>query len=222
MNVSVKQIQKLDKLAIEKYGVPSIALMENAGRATAQVILQRLRKLRSAKNKVCVVCGVGNNAGDGFVVARHLNNAGVKIDILFIGIEKQFKRDARINYQILKKVKHEIQEGCPAFPENYFSKFDFVVDAIFGVGLNRLIGEPFRSVIEIINQDAKRIVSIDVPSGLDGTTGEIYGTCIKADVTVTFSFAKQGMFKKMGPRHVGKVVVVDIGIPKVIKESIRS
>ena len=97
-------------------------------------------------------------------------------------------------------------------------KADVVVDAIFGVGLNRKIDEPIRSLIEAVNTHAKRIVAVDIPSGLDGTTGKIYGVCVKADTTVTFSFPKKGLGINEGPRNTGKVVVVDIGIPKKLKD----
>ncbi len=210
--VTVKEIQKLDKNAIQKVGISSLVLMENAGRSIAQEILKRLKGQQ--KKVVCVVCGLGNNAGDGFVAARHLLSAGIKTKIFLIGRESDLKNDAAVNCQILKKA------GVPIFSvmqwdgilKRNLSQADVVVDAIFGVGLNRDIEEPFKSIIVKINQAAKNIVSADVPSGLDGTTGEIYGVCVKADVTVTFSFAKKGFFKNEGPKHVGKIVVADIGI----------
>lgn len=215
--VTVKQIQKLDKIAIERYGVPSIALMENAGRAVAMEVLQRLSKRRHRLH-VCIVCGVGNNAGDGFVAARHLMNAGVLPKIFLVGRGNQLKHDARLNYQILKKIKYPVSEIGHVLLHSFEGALkgaDIVVDAIFGVGLNRNIESPFKEIIEIMNRTAKKVVAVDVPSGLDGTTGKIYGACIKAHTTVTFSFAKRGFFIRYGPRHTGKIVVVDIGIPKL-------
>ena len=218
--VSVKQIQNLDKIAIEKIGVPSLSLMENAGRGVAYEVIRQLKGRR--KPSVSVICGLGNNAGDGFVVARHLINAGVKTKIFLICKGKSLKTDAAVNYQILKRLRYPIIEiGTDRdLSLRDLSKADIVVDAIFGVGLNREVLDPFRCVIETINKNARRIVSIDTPSGLDGTTGKIYGVCIKANTTVTFSFVKKGFLINQGPKHTGRVIVIDIGIPVKLKKRI--
>ncbi|MBI5023621.1 MAG: NAD(P)H-hydrate epimerase [Candidatus Omnitrophica bacterium] len=210
--ITVRQIQKLDKTAIERYGIPSLVLMENAGRAVAEEVKRYLRRKR--RPRVCVVCGLGNNAGDGFVAARHLTNAGIPTKIFLVGKASQLKHDAAVNYRILKRMKCPIQEaGTGRGLSLRDIDADVVVDAIFGVGLDREIEEPFRGVIETINRAAKYVVAVDIPSGLDGTTGAIYGVCVKADRTMTFSFPKKGFLKGHGPRYVGKIVVVDIGIP---------
>lgn len=216
--VTVSQIQKLDKTAIEKVGIPSIVLMENAGRAVAEEVEKSLRGKRNGV--VCIVCGLGNNAGDGFVAARYLIDAGINVKIFLIGEGRQLKHDAAVNYQILKKLRYPISEcgggkSCVFLDSlsQYIARADVVVDAIFGVGLNREIGQPFRGVIETINRKAKYVVAVDIPSGLDGTTGAMYGACVRADKTVAFSFAKKGFSKNYGPQHVGKVVIADIGIP---------
>lgn len=219
---TVAEIQRIDKIAIEKIGIPSVVLMENAGRAVAREVQRVLKGKR--RPRVCVVCGLGNNAGDGFVAARYLRSVGTGTKIFLIGEGRQLKHDAAVNYQILKKIKYPIIECrgtkfcAPAETIAHdIARADIVVDAIFGVGLNRQIEEPFRGVMETINREAKYVVSVDIPSGLDGTTGKVYGTCIKADVTVTFSFAKRGFFLKEGPAHAGRIVVADIGIPKELK-----
>lgn len=219
-SVTVKEIQKLDKIAIEQYGVPSLVLMENAGRSVTDEILKRIKKVKSPK--VCIICGLGNNAGDGFVIARHLINAGVRTSIFLIGKAAKLKADAAVNYKILKKSKHPITEtgDTDLCFIRIIQKSDLIVDAIFGVGLNRDIQDPFRSIIEAINQAGKKVIAVDVPSGLDGSTGKIYGACIKADVTVTFSIAKKGFFKGEGPKYTGKVIVIDIGIPLVLLKEI--
>lgn len=219
--VSVQQIQELDRMAIEDYGIPSIVLMENAGRQVALEVIRQLKKIK--KPSVCVVCGLGNNAGDGFVAARHLINRGIKTRVFLAGRGKFLKDDAAVNYQILKKLKCPIRE-FQRLDWTVISRIavaDVVVDAVFGVGLNREVTGFFRAVIEAINQKAKCVVSVDIPSGLDGTTGEIYGVCVRATTTVAFSFAKKGFFCRQGPRHVGKVVVADIDIPlQIIKKVI--
>ncbi|MCK5581273.1 MAG: NAD(P)H-hydrate epimerase [Candidatus Omnitrophica bacterium] len=216
--VMVKQIQKLDDIAINQYGVPSLALMENAGKSVAQEAIRMVAKKK--RPCVCVVCGLGNNAGDGFVVARHLINAGIEPKIFLIGKVAKLKNDALVNCRILKKCRYPIKEAqkvTPAFKKE-LQKADLIVDAIFGVGLNREVGVPFKSFIEAVNDSKKPVLAVDAPSGLDGTTGKIYGVCVKAKKTVTFSFAKKGFYKAHGPEVIGKVVVVDIGIPKRLKE----
>lgn len=212
--VSVQQIQNLDRIAIEQYGIPSLVLMENAGWAVADEVFKLLKHPR--QDKVYIFCGLGNNAGDGFVAARHLIDRSVKTRIFIVGEAGHLKSDALVNYQILKRLNcpvQEIQKVDQAFLKD-IRKAEIIVDAIFGLGLNREITGPFRAVIEALNRSQKRIVAVDIPSGLDGTTGKIYGVCVKAHRTVTFSFIKKGFLEKEGPKHVGKVVVADIGIPE--------
>ena len=212
--VTVKQIQNLDKIAIEKIGIPSLVLMENAGRSVADEVVKQVRKVK--KPCACIICGLGNNAGDGFVVARHLINEGIRTKIFLVGKGSQLKADAAVNYRILKNLKYSVKEIHRV--NNSFladiASADAVVDAVFGVGLNREVLDPFRGIIEAINEKAQKVISVDTPSGIDGTSGKVYGVCVKADVTVTFSFIKKGFLKGQGPKYVGKVIVVDIGIPR--------
>lgn len=211
--VTVRQIQNLDKMVIEEYGIPSVVLMENAGRCVALEIIALLKKKKSPF--VSVFCGLGNNAGDGFVVARHLMGAGIKIKVFIVGKAEQLKADAALNCRILKKLRCPVKEINTVKEKAVRDAFkaDIIVDAIFGVGLNREIFEPFSGVINELNKKAKYIVAVDIPSGLNGTTGKIHGICVKAGTTVTFSFVKKGFLKADGPGHTGKVVVADIGMP---------
>jgi NAD(P)H-hydrate epimerase len=214
--VSSKEIRALDSMAINDYGIPSLALMENAGRSVAVEVLKDIRN--KPRPRVCIVCGLGNNAGDGFVAARHLSNNDIKTSIYLIGQVKNLKQDAAVNCLILKKCGYpikEIQKVDKAFRKE-IHKAEVIVDAIFGVGLSREIKDPYKAVIEALNQSGRPIVSVDVPSGLDATTGNIYGTCIKAKKTVTFTLAKSGFFRNKGPECTGRIIVTDIGIPKII------
>jgi len=214
---SVVQAQKLDHFAISRLGIPSLVLMENAGRETAQEILKLLKKKK--RKTACIFCGTGNNGGDGFVVARHLFNAGVKVRTFLIGKPQDLKNDPAIYYQVLRKLK------CPATPIRGVSTkivkdlkhATVIVDAIFGTGLSRPIAKPFRSIIDAINRSKKKVIAVDVPSGLDATTGKILGVCVKASRTVTFAVMKKGFFIHDGPRHAGKIIVADIGIPKILE-----
>lgn len=208
------QIQELDRWAIDELGIPSIALMENAGRAVAEVVLKKLKS--KPKASVVIVCGTGNNGGDGFVVARHLLNKGLNVKIFLLGEDMWLKADAFINYRALINMGINVGsllEMTPAFKRTLGSA-DVIVDAMFGVGLNRPVQEPYYGVIKAINAQKAYVVAVDVPSGLDGTTGGIYSICVKASVTVTFSYPKKGFFKNQGPRHTGKLEIADIGIPR--------
>jgi len=211
--LTTRQIQKLDQWAIQRLGIPSLVLMENAGRAVAWEAMKTLKNKRRVK--VCIICGLGNNAGDGFVAARHLLSAHVNLQVFLIGSVSHLKQDPDINYQILKKMHFPVQEIKTINQKFQRNLHDsrLIIDAIFGVGLNRQIDDPFKSVIQSINQARKNVISVDIPSGLDGTTGQIYGVCVKASLTVTFSFIKRGFLINQGPKFVGKVKVAEIGIP---------
>lgn len=215
-------MQWLDRFAIERIGIPSLCLMENAGSKAAREIIKDIKRKKNAH--ACIFCGLGNNAGDGFVIARHLINAGVHAKVFLVGKSNGLKNDALINYRILKKCKYPVVEMAKIDKniQKEIKKADILVDALFGTGLSRVIHDPFKSVIEFLNKAKKKIIAIDIPSGLDGTTGEIYGICIKAQKTITFAYAKKGFTQKHGPEVTGKVVVLDIGIPKKLIEKIRS
>jgi NAD(P)H-hydrate epimerase len=221
MLVTVKQIQALDKIAIERIGIPSAVLMENAGRAVAQEVLRYLTKKR--RPSVCVFCGLGNNAGDGFVAARHLLVRGIRVQTFLLGDPKNLKGDAALNYRIFRKLGgpfKKIGRMTPA-AARAMAGCAVVVDALFGVGLNREIQDPFRGIIEKINAAGRAVIAVDVPSGLNATTGEVFGVCVKATRTVTFTCPKKGFFRREGPRHTGKIIVADIGIPKQLVQRIK-
>jgi hydroxyethylthiazole kinase-like uncharacterized protein yjeF len=219
--VSALEIQQLDRLAIEG-GIPSFILMENAGRGCAQLVL---RRLRLKKNKqVCIVCGTGNNGGDGFVIARYLAQAHVDVHVFVIGDKKSLKQDPAINFAILKSMHLPlyIRKRWSKEDRNKLREAEMIVDALFGIGLNRPLENSFQKVIEIMNHESQYTVSIDVPSGLNATTGKKEGACIDADQTITFTFAKQGFFINDGPGVVGRLNIIDIGIPAALKDRIKS
>lgn len=206
-------MQALDRWAIEKIGISSLALMENAGHGVAWEIYKKLKCRK--KSSVVIVCGTGNNGGDGFVAARYLFNEGLKPRIFLVGNITQLKTDALANYRVAKNLGISVKPiyGLdPAFKKSIQSA-DLIVDAIFGVGLNRPIQEPYFGIIHAINTQGSYVVAVDIPSGLDGTTGGIWGICVKANLTVTFSCLKKGFFKEHGPFYTGRHVLVDIGIP---------
>lgn len=208
--VTTEEMKLLDRMAIEEKKIPSMFLMEKAGLAIATEVGKAMEA--GKRPVVCFVCGVGNNAGDGFVAARFLMNAGIQVKIFIIGNVQNFKEDASVNYRGLKQMGCEIFETDTILPED-LQTADIVVDALFGIGIDREIKEPYKSIIDSMNAYSKFIISADIPSGLDGTTGNIWGVCVKADVTVTFHLPKQGLCQNQGPAYAGKIVVADIGIP---------
>jgi len=219
-SVTVRQIQQLDDIAIRKIGIPSVVLMENAGRSVAEEACKHLK--RHPTKRISVLCGTGNNGGDGLVVSRYLINAGMKPKIFLMGDPHDLKSDAALQYRILQNLRYPVKPLSQSNQhyQKSIQQSDFIVDAIFGVGLNREIGYPHRSLIETINRAGKFVICVDIPSGLDGTSGVIYGVCVKATLTVTFSFAKRGFFFNQGPAYVGKVIVKDIGIPRELMQRI--
>ncbi len=212
--VDSKQMKEIDRRTIEEFGVPSIVLMENAGRGAAEIALDLLSGKEN--RKVVCLCGKGNNGGDGFVCVRHLINSGVETDIFLIGEPSELKGDAKINYDILKKMNAEIkiiiEQDFKLFQEK-LKKYSLIIDAIFGIGLSGKVKDPYRSVINKLNNSGKEILAIDLPSGLDATKGSVTGGCIKAAKTVTFALPKTGFIKNKGPSHVGDLIIVDISVP---------
>jgi len=202
--VSVKEMQEMDRKAIEEMAIPSIMLMENAGQRVAEQV--------SAK-KIAIFCGTGNNGGDGFVAARHLVDKGAEVKVYIIGKKSDIKNDPKIN---LDKLELDVEEmvSRPNLEHQMFEvRPQLLIDAIFGIGLKGEVREPARSIIADLNKNNIPILSVDVPSGLDADTGKVLGVAIKATKTVTMQFAKNGFYINKGPEHVGEVIVADIGIP---------
>jgi NAD(P)H-hydrate epimerase len=219
--LSIKETQALDRIAIEECGVPSLALMENAGRSVARAAIALIPEGRTPR--ITVVCGTGNNAGDGFVAARHIHNAGYAVTVVMIGSADRLKKDPMTYYRVLEKCQFPIMEAptLDSTIQTLFTGSDVIVDAIFGVGLNRPIESPHKEFIEWINASPARVISVDIPSGLNGDTGEIYGVSVRADLTVTFMSPKKGFGTHKGKTCTGEVRVADIGIPRCLMEKIN-
>ncbi|MFH1655238.1 MAG: NAD(P)H-hydrate epimerase [Candidatus Omnitrophota bacterium] len=214
--VTAKQIQGLDRIAIRDYGIESLFLMENAGKAVAEEVM---RILKNSKNKkIAIFCGKGNNGGDGFVAARYLINKGFQVKNFLVGQVKEITSDAHTNLDLLLKMEQKIIQipdaGAFRRHKDKLKGPCLVVDALLGVGLQGKVREPFETIINFLNKSRKTVISVDVPSGLDATTGEPLGTCIEADETITFGLVKKGFLKNQGPEFVGELKVVDIGWPK--------
>jgi NAD(P)H-hydrate epimerase len=198
---------------IEKYGIGLLQMMENAGRNLAELV-RRLHGGSVYGVRVIVASGLGNNGGGGMVAARHLSNWGAKVSLLLPGGE--IKGIPEKQLRILKHLPIEIKKGAAAqnFPSS--GKSDILIDAMIGYGLS---GNPrgwVLKMIERINQLNFPVVSLDVPSGLDATTGEVYNPCISAAVTLTLALPKTGLLRPSAREVVGIIYLTDIGVPPTL------
>ncbi|WP_411678942.1 NAD(P)H-hydrate dehydratase [Clostridium thailandense] len=215
MRIATSEImRKIDDYCINELDIPGIVLMENA----ALKVIKNLELERY--NSFCIVCTKGNNGGDGFAVARHLQVLNKKIEVFLVGGKENMSKDCKINYNILKKMGVSINnvgnfEDINSLRDS-IEKNDMIIDAVFGTGLSRNIEGIYDSVISIINENSKYIVSIDVPSGLDSNTGKVLGNCIRADKTVSFQLYKKGFLNYGTDKLTGKIIVEDIGIPETV------
>jgi len=203
--ISSDDARRLDKIAVEKFSIPSIVLMENAGKNTAEIILKKFHP-----RQVAIFCGGGNNGGDGFVIARHLFNHGVKVKVFTAQKISKYTGDALINLNIIQKIK---------IPITYLSskkikipKVDLIVDALLGTGTKGKIREPYKKIIRKINSAKIPVVSVDIPSGIDADTGKKQGIAVKSNLTVTMVAIKKGLLTNDGKKCAGKIIVADIGI----------
>ncbi|MDQ1274113.1 MAG: Bifunctional NAD(P)H-hydrate repair enzyme Nnr [Planctomycetota bacterium] len=216
--VTREEMRELDRKAIEVYEIPGIILMENAGRNVAEEVYKMTDT--QSKIKVAVLCGKGNNGGDGFVVARHLHNYGITVGVFLVAKISDIVKDADAgtNLKILLNMKIAIREILLTTEMNNIlmelCSYDIIVDALFGTGLSGDVREPFKMLIDGVNNLNRPIVSVDIPSGLDCNNGNILSTAIKATKTVTFAAGKRGFYLGNGPLHTGEIIVTDICIPK--------
>jgi len=214
--ITSEQMRELDNLTINKYGFPSIVLMENAGKSIAEIIETSYPD--ELKNGIFIIAGPGNNGGDGFVIARHLLQKGYRVSVCITIDESKYKGDALINLNIIKKLGINVffadkPEKMLELNEN-IKNYQIIVDSIFGTGLKREIEGHFLSIIDLINNARKHVISVDIPSGICGTTGKIFGTSVCADLTVTIGAEKTGLRTGEALSYTGKIICVDIGIPK--------
>ncbi|MEW6357554.1 MAG: NAD(P)H-hydrate epimerase [Planctomycetota bacterium] len=217
--VTREEMREMDRRAIEDYGIPGIVLMENAGCRTAEEILKMLRDPTAAT--VFIFCGKGNNGGDGFVVARHLHNHGIKVQTFVtfkIDDVKETEGDAATNLRIALNMKLPISEVEAAADLPALRQADLIVDGLLGTGLSGEVREPLRGIIEAINASGVPVVAIDIPSGLCANTGRVLGVAVRAKKTVTFACPKKGFQLADGPEYVGELVVAEISIPREVVE----
>ena len=207
-------MQAIDHTAIEKFGIPSLVLMENAGLAAASLIHENVPDL--LEKKVLIVCGKGNNGGDGFVIARHLFIDGVQVDIFLLGKRQQLKSDARINADIASKMGipiHEITDKNLNAQNHLLRHCHIIVDALFGTGLSKPAGGLYEKVIKKVNAASKYVFAVDIPSGVDSDSGHLIGPHIKANVTAALALLKRSHLLFPAAESMGEVQILDISIP---------
>lgn len=201
--VNAAQMKAADQYTIQKLGVPSLELMEHAAQACVQVLEDEKVDL----SHVCVVCGSGNNEGDGFAIARILQNNRYSVETFCVGNPEHYTEETQEQMHRLQECGGKITYGMPQ--EDSYS---VVIDAVFGVGLSRKVEGRYRQVIEQMNRMRGTKFAVDIPSGLSATTGCILGCAFKADYTVTFQLKKIGLELSQGRTMAGRVIVPDIGI----------
>jgi len=211
-----EEVRAFDAWAINELGMPGVVLMENAGRACAELVKERLSEM--SHPRVCIICGAGNNGGDGYVIARHLLNAGVDVAVALCGPCEKVRGDAAVNLAVLEKQGQEIQlidvngSSSEAQAQALLTHADLLVDAVFGTGLRGQLSKEWINFIGTLNAQGTPIIAVDIPSGLDCDSGQPLGAAIRAVDTVTFVAVKRGFAFPMAQAYTGRVHVASIGI----------
>jgi NAD(P)H-hydrate epimerase len=221
--LTADQMREADRRTIDDVGIPSLVLMENAGRQVVAAMETFFQDL--SDRRVAVICGKGNNGGDGFVVARTLHQRGVDVSVFVVGRIAEIKGEARVNIEILGRLNITVVEiGDEGEWDLHFSEIsdrDLIVDALFGTGLKSALSGIYETVIGDINESDIPVVSIDVPSGMSADTHDLIGDCVDATVTVTLGAPKLPLILPPAEEKSGEVVIADIGIPPGIIEALE-
>lgn len=214
--VTAAEMAAIDRYTIDTLGLPGRVLMENAGRAVFDILRARFQPL--AGKRAAVFCGKGNNGGDGFVIARLLNEAGVGCDTFFLGNKSELPEDARANYLLLERLGYVIHAVHAEKPLPELSHYDFLIDALLGTGVRGALQGSLAELVQHLNHCRRPLLAVDLPTGMNADTGAVAGPCIRAQTTVTFGARKQGLLFSPGREHVGELHVVDIGFPAIAYE----
>jgi NAD(P)H-hydrate epimerase len=217
--LSRDEVRGIDARAARELGMPTVILMENAGRGAAAW----LRDLGlSATARVLILCGPGNNGGDGAVVARHLDLRGISVQVVWFTRADRLRGDAALQYQVLARSGFDQtcwDDEAAVTPERLdalTAGADWLVDALLGTGLTRPVEGVLETVIEAINRSGKPVLALDLPSGLDADTGRPLGVSVRARATATFVAPKLGFAAPGAVAYTGGISVIDIGVPRII------
>lgn len=216
--LSRDQVRDVDRRAFEEYGISGLVLMENAGRGAADLLIAM-----NLTGPVIIICGKGNNGGDGFVIARHLEAAGFEVRVFLIGKPEDLSGDAATNLRILQAAGLPIISFDPSDPctnlkslmeDPVWDDPEWIVDALLGTGISGAVREPYRQIIELINDTTASVLAVDLPSGLDCDEGIPLGSCVRATLTATFVARKSGFDRPNADEFTGPVEVLPIGVPR--------
>ena len=214
-----EQAAQIDRCANTDFGISGLVLMENAGRGASDLLCAL-----QVSSPIVVCCGKGNNAGDGYVIARHLLARSFEVTVLNWENAEKIQGDARTNYEILRAMKVEIVEHAAreeSAAHRLLAGAAWIVDALLGTGTSGPPRPPIDRAINAINHAPAETLAVDIPSGLDCNTGAVPGVAVRANHTCTFAAPKVGLLTGEGPKHSGNVHVVDLGIPpEVIRRAI--
>lgn len=214
-----EQAREIDRRAVEEYGLPSLVLMENAGRGVCDRLFQF-----GLVGPVVICCGPGNNGGDGFVVARHLDLRCASVRVCVFAEPERFTGDAAINLAVLRKTDVPIEFFGRTFDAARFERSlhgaGHVVDALLGTGFQGTVREPISQAIDAINASGRPVIAVDLPSGLDCDTGEPSLHTIRARHTLTFVAPKRGFTAVAAQSWLGAVHVLDIGAPRKLTDEV--
>jgi NAD(P)H-hydrate epimerase len=219
MFLTREQVREVDRRAAEEFGLPSLVLMENAGRSAAELLM----KLNPGQRPTLILCGKGNNGGDGLVIARHLDNHGWPVQVHLFADPNGLKGDAAVNCQVALRSQVPVAAHPGRVLDGYlagqFRSFEgWFVDALFGTGLTGPLREPFDQVVAAVNASPAWVLAVDIPSGLDCDTGEPLGPTVRAHHTVTFVAPKAGFANPEARHWTGEVHVAEIGAPRRLLE----
>ena len=215
--MSRDEVRDVDRRAIEEFGLPGVVLMENAARGCVDWLIEL-----GVSGRVVICAGRGNNGGDGFVIARHLENRGIDVVVLLFADPESLRGDAAINWRVLERAGTPVCVIKDADDEwrSQIASGDWTIDALLGTGTRGSLREPFPAIIAAINEAPGRVFAIDLPSGLDCDTGKPVDAesplAVKADFTATFVARKQGFENPAAAEFTGEVRVIDIGVPQTM------
>ncbi|MBQ2448446.1 MAG: NAD(P)H-hydrate epimerase, partial [Peptococcaceae bacterium] len=220
--VTAEQMRQADRMTIQELGIPEMVLMENAGKAVVEFLQETFTDL--TEKAITIVAGAGNNGGDALVAARYLHLLGVPVKV-FIYADRELSPSAKQNYEILSRLPVKMywldSENSMHLLKVTVNYSDIFIDGLLGTGVNRDVSGQMEQIIDIANRRSCVKVAIDVPSGLNSDTGEIWGRCLKADYTVALAQPKRGHMLNKGMKYCGQVVVKKIGIPNEIYEKLN-
>ncbi len=212
--LTAEQMSAVDRITIDDIGIAGIVLMENAGRKIVECVNRMIGTVHG--KQIMVLCGKGNNGGDGYVVARYLASSGADVRVVLAGDAAALRGDAKTNFDILTQLGIDVLQVKKREHLSAFSKPDLVVDAILGTGVTGAPKPPVDLLVEAANKFGAPVLAVDLPTGINSNTGQVYRPGISADVTVTVGAIKQGLLFSPAREHAGQVRVADIGFPETV------